>query len=49
MGFAFMREFTAGTRLRVVSENGTSQNPVTAQNALLTLQYLRTASVDGGE
>lgn len=47
MGFAFMREFVAGTRIRVVSENGTATNPVTAASSLLTLQYLRQATVGG--
>jgi hypothetical protein len=47
MGFSTVREFVAGTRIRVVSENGTAKNPVTAENASLTLQYLRQATVGG--
>lgn len=49
LGFGFMREFVKGTRLRVVSENGTPKNPITAVDGLLTLQYLRTATVNGVE
>jgi hypothetical protein len=39
--FTWMGKLTAGTRVRVIAENGTAKNPYQAENAYLDLHYLR--------